>query len=540
MIDKMNTFLSPNRFIPNDYEELSALELIGKQNVKIDEVIDGHNSLSKEKLDINGDFTGSWFGITKPVYSDPGIANVVEKLENHDKIKTNVDDFPTLESAFNFANENGVILVFSPKTYVVEKTLTFDISKSSIEGNGCKLNSVNGCGDLTVLKVFGSGDSPYYQNGNFIRDIEFIGSGNQVAIHFNSDHENRATSHVDIKGLNIHGYNVGIKYDSFSYLIRHYSCDIFNCNICVLMDAGGEDYGENINFYGCAFYNSKTCVKGLNPNGAFHFNSCSIDYSNTFFDVTNNNKCFFQNGHIEGSGVIKGSLNITNSWLVLLWENDGYFDVSNNGVINVMDSFVNTNAIGRRIAVGDGVVRFSNINHQGISDLVTNKLNKQSSMVDDKTMNIFATDGTGENTSQLDRPNCTITYDRNQFFYTVTKEYGAGSQSKVSILFPKSSKRIALSYLMRSNKELVDKVSFILYECTLQHTNGYIFKPLYSNKLKEATINNIYSDYPREYSLFLNDVEAKDFSTHFVLELNLFNCDNNTQLFLQNMEVYNY
>ena len=82
MIDKMNAYLSPNRFIPNDYEELTALELIGKQNAKIDEVVEGTNkneSNIENKLDINGDFLGSWHGITHPVFIEGGHDAVILK-----------------------------------------------------------------------------------------------------------------------------------------------------------------------------------------------------------------------------------------------------------------------------------------------------------------------------------------------------------------------------------------------------------------------------------------------------------------------------
>lgn len=109
----MKAFLSPNRFIPNDYEELTALELIGKQNAKIDETVEQTNVNTDEvnkklnrvdyyddivknrKISESGNFTGSWFGISSPSYAEPGIADVVEQVfNNYNNIKENYEVIP--------------------------------------------------------------------------------------------------------------------------------------------------------------------------------------------------------------------------------------------------------------------------------------------------------------------------------------------------------------------------------------------------------------------------------------------------------------
>ena len=111
MIDKMNAYLSPNRFIPNDYEELTALELIGKQNAKIDEVVEGTNkneSNIENKLDINGDFLGSWHGITHPVFIEGGQDAVILKnsadIENI--LKSNKIEYILTEDNSLIVNNN--------------------------------------------------------------------------------------------------------------------------------------------------------------------------------------------------------------------------------------------------------------------------------------------------------------------------------------------------------------------------------------------------------------------------------------------------
>lgn len=482
--------------------------------------------------------------LDKKVDTEVGKINTqVSKLTGN---KIFVDDYATVKEAFDYALIHGGVLVFSNKEYTVNETLTVDLSKIRIEGNYCTLNSTSGSDNLIVLRIISTASAPYFQNANYIKNMHMVGKGitsSQVAIHFNGDNPSHSTSHLDMVGLNIHDFGVGIKYDSFTYLIRHYSCDIFACDVCVSMEKGGADYGENINFYACAFYNSNTCIKGSNPDGAFHFNSCSADYSKTYFDITNNNKCFFENGHIEGSGNIKGSVNISNSWLVLLWKDGGHFDVSDKGYISIKDCFVNTNAINREICVGDGRVRFENIRHFDISDLVTNKLNDSSSVNDIKYMNIYATNGTSANTTAWNRGNCNITFDQNQFFYTVNKEYGQGSNCAVSILIPKSkdSSRVHIAFKARSeNGALESKVYYVLNEAVLQHSNDHVFKTLYANKLAEATIQRIETTHPSEHSVYLNVKESSPQATHYVLELNLFNCPENTKLHIQHLRVFEY
>lgn len=98
MIDKIDSWvLSPNRQVAIDTEELTALELIGRTAKKTNDLVDELNNtnntvngkLSKKeyledirevrKISDKGNFTGSWHGIERPEYAEPGIAGVVKK-----------------------------------------------------------------------------------------------------------------------------------------------------------------------------------------------------------------------------------------------------------------------------------------------------------------------------------------------------------------------------------------------------------------------------------------------------------------------------
>ena len=111
-MDKINAVLTPNRFIPIDSEELTALELIGKVVNKTNEVVDKtitqdeeikkrlkietfKDEMVKRKLDDNGDFTGSWFGIKSPSFANETQGAMIEK-NREDIIKNKEELLSTL------------------------------------------------------------------------------------------------------------------------------------------------------------------------------------------------------------------------------------------------------------------------------------------------------------------------------------------------------------------------------------------------------------------------------------------------------------
>lgn len=90
-VDKINGVLTPNRFIPIDTEELTGLEYIGKLTNKTNEMVSHINVIDKKiptklnvsdyqndmlinrKINENGDFTGSWFGVSSPHDLNPSL-----------------------------------------------------------------------------------------------------------------------------------------------------------------------------------------------------------------------------------------------------------------------------------------------------------------------------------------------------------------------------------------------------------------------------------------------------------------------------------
>lgn len=117
MINNITNKHNNNRFIPIDHEERSALELIGEVVKKTNQVINDTNKntndmngkVSKKELKeihkLNGsNFTGSWFGIPRPEFAEPGIQGQV--TQNREQLELLQKRFLKLK---NLYNENVVM-----------------------------------------------------------------------------------------------------------------------------------------------------------------------------------------------------------------------------------------------------------------------------------------------------------------------------------------------------------------------------------------------------------------------------------------------
>lgn len=185
-IDKLNGVLTPNRFIPIDTEELTALEQMSRLTKKVNEVVDATNHATdgvkgklaivdyvkdmkeNRKLDDVGDFTGSWFGISSPSYSEPGQAGVVESLrvenetargshtslderithdvnyvktytetKKNDKFSFVVGDFNGLKNLIDsFNGEETTTIYLKPNTYLFESKIELPSNITLIGGYG--------------------------------------------------------------------------------------------------------------------------------------------------------------------------------------------------------------------------------------------------------------------------------------------------------------------------------------------------------------------------------------------------------------------
>jgi hypothetical protein len=111
-VEKINSWtLRQTPLTAFDSEEVSALDLVTKVATKTDEVVDALN----KKIGQGDNFEGSWWGIPRPVYAEPGIAGVVAK---------NTDDIDSLTSQLT-ARAKDIIKAFDVKNDGTDTTTKF-------------------------------------------------------------------------------------------------------------------------------------------------------------------------------------------------------------------------------------------------------------------------------------------------------------------------------------------------------------------------------------------------------------------------------
>ena len=393
----------------------------------------------------------------------------LDALENNINSRIYIDDNETIQSALNRAMAvDFATVVLKPEKYYVTEPISIDISRIKLDGNGAVLDFSKANDNISCIQLYGAKSSPYYQNGNYIKELEIAGKGGthgQVAIEFISGNSNGAAAHINLEKLNIHDFNVGIKYTSFCYMIRHIGVDIFNCGTCVLMPSGGADYGENILFLGCCLYNSDLAIHNQNENGSFRFTNCSADYNSSVM-ISDGGHIFFDNGHIEGlheytSTTKSGSyISVTNSTLIMNNTDSSHVPFKGGGDMSFSNNFIAGGTFGspRRhdLVEGDTRVNFDNSKGYHICDFFTHDLGSINRRTfrehyeariteaydvigkwNSKALNI-SLDGENHSTESVNA-------------LKVVSEYDAGSYAAFEIIIPVSSERCSISFMMKSS-----------------------------------------------------------------------------------------
>lgn len=186
-MDNIKKFCS-QKIIPLVYDDtLSYYECICKLQKYINDLIDAYNNLSeldkqklskeeyifdmieRRKLDSNGNFTGSWFGITEPVYSEPGIQGQVLK---------------TMEDLENLRNE---LIATENINYIYVDKLVEQTENTDGKSPETAFNELNGAikylldiGSKTefkkwIIKIKGYGTEHTYKSC-YIKDLPFFAS----------------------------------------------------------------------------------------------------------------------------------------------------------------------------------------------------------------------------------------------------------------------------------------------------------------------------------------------------------------------------
>lgn len=362
--------------------------------------------------------------------------------------------------------------------------LTIDLSYINLEGNSATLD-FTGNPAHTSIYVTATKIPPYFNNHigeikNLFIDGKSSGTvrSSSTALTIDSSVNGSGVAHIDLTKLNIKGFSVGIKYCNHAYLIRHNSLDIFDCTTCLLMPSGYIDYGENISFYGCTFYNSGTAVTIQYPSGEFDFFGCSFDYNSLDFYI-NSSVVMLSQCHIEGdcrmnvsgSGAI---LQINNSRIV--FQNTfayAPFNVSTDCEgISIKDCYIDGglfNTTGKYdIITGGGKVKIEGSKSYNVytgffhNFLNENSLNFSPKHVDAEVFSYI----NNEIYNVLSAKNINITKDTDVFesgsFSTkITKQFGAYSPSGCYIFVKLQPNTKRVSYRLRWKSDINIPINII-------------------------------------------------------------------------------
>lgn len=274
MIDKFNMgMINSTRFIPIDQEELTALELMGKNMAKTNEVVeevnkqrvdlDGKMGVTQYELDIekrklypNADFRGSWFGITSPTLADPGIANVVDRIVTNqpvnvlDYCKNELDNGLDCGAQFKVAIDQAVTLginsLYIPKStkpYMIETTIKIP-SNFTVKSDGAILKAVMKTGD----------DLFSYPSTIFYSD---------------------STENIVIDGVTFHGNqgvgSFGESETSFSNMVLFENVTGLTFTNCQILNGGSSWTIDKTRFtaFGCVLF--KSCTNVVFSNNTYKF-----------------------------------------------------------------------------------------------------------------------------------------------------------------------------------------------------------------------------------------------------------------------------
>lgn len=237
------------------------------------------------------------------------ILDLKRRIEN---IVIDVSDYPSLQIAHDKVVELGGGVLNISKDITQTVPFEWDVRKVIINGNGHSLTFNLHDKNEFAIKTISSETNvqPYNQATNGISRLKmYFNRGNSILLSGISP--SKACSHITFDKCTIADTKTCLKFGDNSYLVHFRDSDIYNSdNLLELLD-DVSNTGENINFVGCAFYNS---LKGFTVKSGIcdlFFTNCSFDYfeKGSIFDV-DNSKIFLTNCHMEfdlskfGGGVV--------------------------------------------------------------------------------------------------------------------------------------------------------------------------------------------------------------------------------------------
>lgn len=319
-----------------DVQELSQSELLGKIALQL-------NNLGVDvagKLDIAGDFKGTWEGLAW-AGSDAGLsAEVVDArgtfatllarlndmdsknsfgvilIQNYPKIVPETDDTGRILRAVSDAQTTHRKLVFEPyTTYYCSSTIRFYIGDFAVDGQGATLDfTAMPSGGGYALELTGNPSTDFYNGLYPIKNLYLNGKTDDTwlvdGIFFGTTVDNTVDPAWSIlQNVKTHGFRDAISFGDNTWLNTFINCTIGGFTRYGIDSTYGVNAGENIRFFGGLVYDgtntAKTAVAlhaGTPHQGDVAFFGTSFDYNDIQFDISSGRYSFF-GCHFENNTV---------------------------------------------------------------------------------------------------------------------------------------------------------------------------------------------------------------------------------------------
>jgi hypothetical protein len=303
----------------------------GKLDDKIAEVLaaiaglGNTDHLKRNFIDVIKDFGAIADGISHPLSEKYSTLTAAKAVYPHATALTDEIDWCAIQGAINFVESSAVRKIYGSIRFMINtqkireillpsgqyllgnKTITLDISKSSLVGKGAVLDCRN-----TALAIRLKGGDDVARGSNF-RPLDGIdlfgtrGTGN-VGILLKGDTLQTAVQWIDCPNVNIQQFGTGIKFEENSHQIQFSSLTITRCDTCFHV-ADGTNAGERITIVGGTLSDSTLCVLMECTSGSIKLTNVSLDYSDKYIKVTGG-RVTMVGGHIENGADVGYSIEV--------------------------------------------------------------------------------------------------------------------------------------------------------------------------------------------------------------------------------------
>ena len=224
----------------------------------------------------------------------------------------NTDITKKLQEILNDTNNKYQIEFEKNKEYILTDSITIDLNKNSIIGNGCVFSSkILDESKYTFIITSSLSKTPCFIRNGGSPTGNIVNTFNNCIIQtFKDDNytyyrksngillsnSKGKSAHLTFDNLSILGFKEGVSFSSETYMCTFNKININYCNTCIALKQGFSDMGERLHFANGCIGDSELMI--LNETDqALHFHNMSFDFSNKLFD--NAGQLYFTNCHIE-------------------------------------------------------------------------------------------------------------------------------------------------------------------------------------------------------------------------------------------------